>query len=369
MQHRPWPLVVPVLVALLVWVAPAPAPAATFNNTCMVNLGIGASLLFPYFEVDFSDPGGRTTLISIGRSYGGPASLARVTLWTDWGLPTAAFTLYLKSGDIQTINLRDIFVTGLVPVTGPGANALAGCNSTIGGNVGITPAIIQAAHTGGGSQSPASGASYFSGANRVAGFENQLWGDWYLVTPSENFASGFNAVPIQADMTFFAAGDYTFYGKYIGFAATDKRRPLPSLYYHRFLLGGAFSGGTKMLVWRDTRSTAGAVACASPAAQCGSATCRPAWIPLGEDQVRAFDEEGHTTLFDNSSFFDVAVQKFDVDAIPHPYDFGFLRLDLDTSAGVPSQAWVGFESRAEGRFSVGIEGAPMPSGDNCNRAP
>jgi len=388
---------------LLLVALPSPAPSSIFDNSCLNANSLSATLLYPYFEVDFSDPGARTTLIAIGNVWGGP-TLARVTLWTEWGLPTFSFSLYLESGDIQTINLRDIFATGDVPITGPGASGYPGCDDIIGGSIGMTPLLIQLAHTGqkvlgtcwssglqgsnvatgyvtvddsvrcpaanGGGSSNPTYSSYFSGAEPVAGFANNLWGDWYLVTPNENYAAGFQAVGLQAGSTaFFEDGDYTFYGVHVGFSGADRRRPLPSLYYSRYLIGGPFSGGTKMLVWRDTRSTAGPVSCGSAANTCASAACQPAWLPLGEDSIQAWDEAGNRVEWDNTSYLDLATQKFDVDDLPHPYNFGWLRLDLDTSAGVPSQAWVGFESNAEGRYSVGLEATPHEFGDNCLRDP
>ena len=40
-------------------------------------------------------------------------------MWTDWGIPTMAFDIYLKGFDVQTINVRSL-LDGLVPVTGVG---------------------------------------------------------------------------------------------------------------------------------------------------------------------------------------------------------------------------------------------------------
>ncbi len=290
---------------------PHPAAAGVLTNNCVVGDRPAATLLFPYFEVDLANPAGRTTLISISNrdTFIFPV-LARVTIWTDWGIPTAAFTLFLQPNDVQTLNLRDLFTTGLSPITGPNADLYAGCDGTLGGSVG-SPVLLQLAHTGQntlgscfssgiqgpniatgyitvdhalrcrdaaglGSDTPVDG-DYFAGATPLAGTDNVLWGDWMLVTPNEAFASGNPAVHIQADPDFFGAGDYTFYGRYHGFDGSDKRRPLPSSYNARFLNGGAFTGGTKLIVWRDTRSAdTSIVSCAS----------HPDWVPLGRTQHR-----------------------------------------------------------------------------------
>ncbi|HYG63263.1 MAG TPA: hypothetical protein VEL74_11830, partial [Thermoanaerobaculia bacterium] len=76
----------------------------------------GATLLLPYFEVDLNDPQGVTTLFSINNA-SATAVLAHVTLWTDQSVPAIDFDVYLTGYDVQTINLRDIFVNGTLPVT------------------------------------------------------------------------------------------------------------------------------------------------------------------------------------------------------------------------------------------------------------
>ncbi len=59
---------------------------------------------------------------------GGHATLAHVVLWTDWGLPTLAFDLFLAANDVQSVNLRDLFA-GALPVTGGGS--FAGCTNPL----------------------------------------------------------------------------------------------------------------------------------------------------------------------------------------------------------------------------------------------
>lgn len=382
------------LVAALVAAAllPFPAAAGVLTNNCVVGDRPAATLLFPYFEVDLANPGGRTTLISINNrdTFIFPV-LARVTIWTDWGIPTAAFTLYLHPNDVQTLNLRDLLNTGLSPITGPGADLYSGCDSTLGGSVGA-PVLLQAAHTGQsafgscfssgrlgpniatgyvtvdhvlrcrdaaglGSDTPVE-ADYFAGATPLAGTDNVLWGDWMIVTPNEAFASGNPAVHIQADPDFFGAGDYTFYGRYHSFDGSDRRRPLPSNYSARFLNGGAFTGGTKLIVWRDTRSPdTGVVSCGS----------QPDWVPLGERQIEAHDESPFLTNLGSTTIFDLATQRMDITDVPQPYTFGLLEMNLNLPDNTPAQAWVGVEANAAGQYSVGFPAIPM--NDLCSVAP
>jgi hypothetical protein len=100
-----WLLMLPVLAV--------PLPAAA--KTCAVDVVPAATLLLPYFEVDLKSPAGRTTLMSIN-NIGDQAALAHVVLWTDLGVPTLAFDVYLTGYDVQTLNLRDLFA-GRLPVT------------------------------------------------------------------------------------------------------------------------------------------------------------------------------------------------------------------------------------------------------------
>ncbi len=72
-----------------------------------------ATLLFPYFAVDLDRVNGQTTLITI-QAATATGGLGHVTLWTDLGIPTYAFDIYLTGYDMQAINVRDIFA-GIYP--------------------------------------------------------------------------------------------------------------------------------------------------------------------------------------------------------------------------------------------------------------
>src|SRR4029079_6179623 len=100
-----WFLMLPILAG--------PSPAAA--KTCAVDVVPAATLLLPYFEVDLKSPAGRTTLMSIN-NMSDRATLAHVVLWTDLGVPTLAFDVYLTGYDVQTLNLRDLF-PGSLPAT------------------------------------------------------------------------------------------------------------------------------------------------------------------------------------------------------------------------------------------------------------
>src|SRR3954454_11662111 len=107
---------------LLAWLLTLPVLAGSLPltaKTCAVDAVPAAALLLPYFEVDLTKPGGRTTLLAINNA-SDRAPLAHVVLWTDLGVPTLAFDVYLTGYDIQTLNLRDLFA-GLLPGTADSA--------------------------------------------------------------------------------------------------------------------------------------------------------------------------------------------------------------------------------------------------------
>src|SRR4029077_1427056 len=97
-----------------------PAAAGVLSGNCRVANEPAATLLFPYFEADLANLTGQTTLLSINNASSKPV-LSRVVLWTDWGVPTLAFDVYLTGYDVQTINIRDLFA-GNIPATGPDAS-------------------------------------------------------------------------------------------------------------------------------------------------------------------------------------------------------------------------------------------------------
>src|SRR5436305_1009838 len=116
------------------------APNATFNNgllptstnnddTCdIASAAPAATLLLPYFEVDFNSPQttARTTLFTIVNTTDLP-QIAHVVLWTDWSFPALDSNIFLTGYDVQGINLYDIFARGSIA---PGPTGTAGGTSS-----------------------------------------------------------------------------------------------------------------------------------------------------------------------------------------------------------------------------------------------
>ncbi len=398
-----------------------------------------ASLLLPYFEVDLSNPNGATTLFSINNA-SATAVLAHVTLWSDLSVPTFAFNVYLTGYDVQTINIRDIF-NGLAPQTASAGQDFGDTISHHGilsqdinfaSCFGILPpppipafylAHLAAAHTGkpsavlGGLCSgqalgdnvargyvtvdtvnnctlrAAGDIGYFGfGGTGDVTNQNILWGEVFYVNPTQNVAEGDTLVHIEAapgvgvggptpsDPATTTPGRYTFYGRYDNspWTATDNREPLATNFGARFLNGGAFTGGTSLLVWRDPKVNQHPFTCpAVPGA-------RPPWYPLGQEGIAIFDEQEHPVLPVIFPFFPpppmpslipfpAATQRTQVGgaSLPVPFPFGWLYLNMNTTVAAAgsnppvdpaaSQAWVMMAHASNGRFGVGYAGARFDS--------
>src|SRR5688572_18776737 len=250
-----------------------------------------ATLLLPYFEVDLNSTNGITTLFSINNA-SAAAALAHVTVWTDLSVPVLDFDVYLTGYDVQTINMRDI-LNGILPRTadfdsdpdadGAGAAGISNNGPDTGTVLGnpqdvAFPAIpagtgpcggpygtlsnafvtghLQPALTGGDSTiSDCVGVNYGDNIARgyvtvdtvtvcnldfpsspgyftgVADFRNILWGDYFYVDPTGNFAQGETLVHIEACIPGngfrgegpgngagycpFGFGDFTFYSRWV----------------------------------------------------------------------------------------------------------------------------------------------------------
>ncbi|MGH7342623.1 MAG: hypothetical protein ACREKH_19230 [Candidatus Rokuibacteriota bacterium] len=381
-------LAVLVLVMALAVGTPALAVVGALDNVP------AATLLLPFFQVDLNDPDGVTTLLSINNA-SATAILAHVTFWSDLSVPTLAFNVYLTGFDVYTLNLRDVFTSGVVPATASDGQDpkdtispqgdfsqdinFASCN----GQLPLPPldpvqlAHVRAAHTGQASpifgglctgvdfaDNVARGYITIDTVNnctlRVPGdvgyfeadvtFQNVLWGDYFYVDPGNNFAQGENFAHLEASPTTLGAANYTFYRRY---TTVDFREGLASTWGTRFLNGGPFDGGTTVAVWRDSKRTIIPFSCALVA---------PAPFPLGHTQIVAFDEQENPDVTADPSIFPWEANLIQVGGpdLPVPFDFGWLYLNLNTTvlgSQVPfepvTQNHVTVVHSAEGRFSVG----------------
>ncbi|HSL85084.1 MAG TPA: hypothetical protein VLF66_20100, partial [Thermoanaerobaculia bacterium] len=358
-----------------------------------------ATLLLPYFEVDPADPLGVTTLFTVRNASAGPV-VAHVTVWSNLSVPVLDFDVYLTGYDSQTLNLRDVFVEGNLPVTAPDdAFSPRGPRSKphddFGGSCDLflpytNPALpvslrqhFQAWLTGQGSPLPfffgecagvatenlagyitidavnfcnldfPSAPGYFQpGGTGIASNRNVLWGEWLIADPGNNFAQGDALVHIEAsgdDPLTSTPGNRTFYGRYVGGSAADNREPLSST-WHASLGGGALSGGeTELLVWRDS----GILQTSFP---CGAL---PAPFPLATGNSVVYDPDGAATPFPSDA---LPWETQRLSALPAGSG---LDLDLDASTGSlfdpDQQGHVTVIHSGSGLFSTGtgaVQGEP-----------
>jgi hypothetical protein len=117
-----------------------PAPNATFtfgvggaaigptttnnDDSCDIGVAPAATLLLPYFEVDFrsTQTTARTTLFTITNVSAFP-QIVHVVVWTDWSFAALDFNIFLTGYDVQSINLYDLFSRGVIaPPSGTTSN-------------------------------------------------------------------------------------------------------------------------------------------------------------------------------------------------------------------------------------------------------
>ena len=391
-----------------------------------------ATLLLPYFEVDLDNANGATTLFSINNA-SATAVLGHVTVWSDLGIPVFAFNVYLTGYDLQTINLRDVFTgtvprtasvgqdpTGTIspkgdlsqdinfascsgqlpPPTVPASYrdhlraSLTGSGSSfyggqcVGRNVG-TPSIARGYVTvdtvNNCTLRMAGDPGYFSpGGTGDVTNQNVLYGDYQLVDPGKDFSIGEPLVHIRAgggsgvgNTTAFPVeelstpGSYTFYGRFVNWTAADNREPLSTAFATRFVAAKEFKQenrallqtilppATELLVWRDSKSAAAPFACGGT----------PAWYPLGQGQIAAFDEQENFEVV-AASGLGAATQRVAVasNALPVTPESGWMYLNLNTTAtnqvvGLTdpaiAQAWVTvlhrvYQGPTGGRYDAGL---------------
>ncbi|HXU47076.1 MAG TPA: hypothetical protein VN783_16220, partial [Thermoanaerobaculia bacterium] len=405
------PLSAPVLSILPLLALTALLGAAPLSaGICFMDDVPAATLLLPYFEVDLDNPSGITTVMSINNATSA-AVLAHVVFWTDLSVPTLDFDVYLTGYDVQAINLRDVF-NGALPSTasaGQDPSDVISPKGAFSQDVNFAscagqlpppplPAVlrthIQAAHTGLFSVilNGCAGLEYgdhvargyvtvdmvknctlrlpgdpgYFGPNGTgdASNVNALWGDYFYVDSVGNVAEGDTLVHIEASFKnpeTSGSGQYTFYGRYVNWTGIDNREPLSSHFASRYVNGGAFSGGTDFIVWRDSKVNQSAFKCGT----------LPGWYPLLQEQIVTFDEQEHPTVFQAlpgaPQPFPAEAQRTHVDgpALPVPFDFGWAFLDLN--ANVPAaganppedpaagQAWVSTVMTGTGRFGIGFD--------------
>jgi hypothetical protein len=296
-------------VLAFAFTASAVGPSTKANDdSCDIALLPAATLLLPYFEVDF-DNRAETTLFSV-TNVTNVSQIARVTLWTDFSYPVASFNIYLTGYDVQSINLFDIIANGAIGTGAPRGSSqsprgtysdpnpdlpLTGCVDLPGN---LPPAVVQNMRLAltEGRALPAPGrpgcntvghvheyavgyatidvvgncssalptdAAYF--ANDIR-YDNVLIGDYQQVSTTLGYAQVNPMVHIRAVPeggtpqsrlndrgTYGNRFERTFYSRFQNAATltADARQPLPSRFAFRWINGGPGGFQTQLHVWRE----------------------------------------------------------------------------------------------------------------------
>ena len=226
---------------------------------------------------------------------------------------------------------------------------------------------------------PQDSPNYF-GASGSATNQNVLWGDWFIVNSTENFAEGGDLVHIEASSTDPAtttSGRYTFYGRYDhpAWSAIDNREPLATTFATRYANGGPFSAGTSLLCWRDSKVDQ------IFEFDCPAAVGNPSWYPLGQEGVVVFDEQEHPQTAQSCTHSPCVTPEFSIcpaetqrvqvggASLPVNSFFGWLYLDLNTNVGngnppfdpAAAQAWVISTLASNGHYAVGLDAIQLDS--------
>lgn len=365
------------------WTPPAQALVGTVDNAP------AATLLLPYFETDLLNANGAQTTVRLSNA-SATAILAHATLYTDLGIPTLQFNLYLTGYDSVDLDMRLLF-KGIVPQTASAGQDptnlisprgtfsqdinFASCATALpppglppGTSAGLplnttwdvdTLAAIRAAHTGQASTlwsgqcgAVAHGDSIARGYMTIdtvnnctmrypsdAGYttditwQNTLYGTATTTNRLQQAVYTENLVAVEGSLADPAAttpGIQTFYGRYNGNTATDGREALGTVWTARSLLGTPLALDTQFVVWRDPGQAV------SPFA-CGGAL--PAPFPLTTREVVAFDEE-EEPAFAADNLIPYATQLVDASTLS-PFVYGIVRFDLSLADGTVRQGYVG----------------------------
>ena len=380
MHSKPSPRInaalAPMFAALLLCLVAAPASRA---EMCALDVVPAATLLLPYFEVDLDDldnPNNLNTFFTINNASSEP-TLAHVTFWTDYAIPTLDFDIFLTGYDVQVVELRLVFA-GSLPVTAdeqtdpldlisphglnpewdgsftappncenffpfdnpviPGQNLDRLVNGHTGRPISVTGKCAGSA-TG---DNIARGyitidnarrcsiefpnyPGYFGGLDPVAVDENWLWGDFLIQNPSQGLSVRDSLVHIEADPSFdgsTTSSGYTFYGSYTG--GLDHREPLSTQWGARYMTGDSLA--TDLIIWRDPTTSI----VEDSGYECGQS---PPWEPLQQTSVLCFNEQEDFNEVCNGpgdACFPLATQRTQVDAgdFTTPFESGWCLLDL-----------------------------------------
>lgn len=373
------------LAALLLAFTATPA----FADLGTIDEVAAATLLFPHFEVNPNSSTGVNTILTL-QNTSASAGVVNVTLWTDYGLPTAHFNIYMTGYDTETLNLRDVLnrappitadagddPTDQISPKGPISQDInfPGINTLVsGGGSNFSNSLI-AAHTGQASidffGGLCGGRNYGDGIARgyvtmddmnvqtqlrpgnVGYFQDtgtrNIWlGSYYLLEPARGRVYADTAVAIEgsnSDPLVTTPGNLTFYARFNGMDASDKREPLPTAWAGRYA-----SGRTDIDTWRDPGVVVAPFAC-------GGA---PVGLPSGQRAVIGYDAAGAVVGTPGGNLFPFVAGTTAGSALALNQPLGWLFTNLNPSAGVIRQSWMSFRQIPSAAPTNGRMGYSVP---------
>jgi len=305
-------------------------PAAA--ELCAIDNVPAATLLIPYFEVDFEKRHSKKlerTKITIVNTNPAPI-LAHVILWTDLSVPTFNFDIFLTGFDVQAFDVDRLFLDGVIPVASIPDDvdfdtsectscSESGCINFSPGND-FTLEDLLFAHIGnpvafhdGQCMARRSGAvargyitidaanacsrlypgdsGYFeNGGTGVASNNNFLQAT--ITTYSSKFLREVPAFAIEAGTSdgLSTDGNFTFYGRYNGFDASDNRECGAGNWSVPYRKENKFK--TEVIVWRDSGVSQAPFDCGED----------PDWYPLDTTQIVIFDQQEEFRELDGFPF-------------------------------------------------------------------
>jgi hypothetical protein len=291
-------LLLAILMATVVGVLPvdaAPRPSS--------------DLLLPFFEVDMGSPSGATTLVAVG-SAADEAVEVRMEMTSNWGIPVVRSTFDLEPGEVATFNLRDWLVGGKLPDRQLNAGDKAHIQAALQGVQSPRDDLYYASETDPNRPELMVGAVTFRVVSQPRA--DALWGDFFWVRPGDDFASGDLLVNIDR---------------------SSECSDICQAHRLRYLEGGAFDGGTRLVIWSDRRGTA------SPTPNPVAAKALLSGAAFHDEPGVQFAERDMDLLpVTQLAIADLALDKA----------FGWLDLVTD------EPVFVGVRYEAGGRYGVGI---------------
>jgi len=410
--------------------AATPRTIATANAaSCDIGTYAAATLLLPYFEVDFNAPSTEavTTVFTIVNTSKNP-QVARVTIWTDLGFPACYFNVFLTGYDVQLIPMYELIARGNFPyttsavghgpssaATNPHFNTEIWCDR-VGGSVGPNfVRRLQKMLTTGERDEPgcrvgmqhehAVGYVTVDVVNSCAIdspltdaywkedilFDNVLTGDYQRINPNTttgNYAGGNPLVHIRAVPEGGMAGSapntplpYTFYDRYTPRNARhiDRRQPLPATFAARFINGGPGGFNTSYAIWREGVVGPETSECPYEA---------NAKLRLFTPMIVRFDEHENSVVstgcgeegcvYPTTGATSAMSSASPVLPPPASSDLaGWIWINLDNGAGAQrdgpystrraSQNWIVVQMYAEGRYGVDFDATSIVNG--CTASP